>query len=131
MLSDFPVIASLKSKLKWHQQRQGVLAENVANADTPGFRAQELKAPDFGSNARVAALGVARTDAQHIVPANQSAEFGVDRKIDGWEVTPEGNGVVLEEQMMKVAQNQMDYQLATSLYSRAMSLLRIAATGQR
>lgn len=132
MLSDFTVLANLKTKLRWHQERQGVLAQNVANADTPDYQARELRRPNFGDAVRVASLNVVQTDRQHIGANRSSAtSFGIDRKADIWEVTPEGNGVVLEEQMMKVTENQMDYQVASSLYSRAMGLLRIAATGQR
>ena len=132
MLSDFPVIANLKTKLRWHQVRQGVLAENVANADTPDFQAREVKAPVFGDRFRVASIGMVQTEAAHLAAKPTSDRgFGLDRRVGAWEVTPEGNGVVLEEQMMKVAENQMDYQMATTLYSRAMSLMRIAATGQR
>jgi flagellar basal-body rod protein FlgB len=46
--------------------------------------------------------------------------------VDGYEVTPDGNGVVLEEQMMKLSQNQMDYQVATSLYQRSIAILKTA-----
>lgn len=132
MLSDIPVIANLKNKLQWHQVRQGVLAENVANADTPDFKARDVRAPAYGSRFKAAQLGVAQTEAAHLpAVASSGRGFAIERRVGAWEVTPEGNGVVLEEQMMKVAENQMDYQMATSIYSRAMSLMRIAATGQR
>ncbi|MCB1493334.1 MAG: flagellar basal body rod protein FlgB [Rhodobiaceae bacterium] len=130
VLSDFPILSNLKTKLMWHQQRQSVLAENVANADTPDYQARELKAPTFGDALDAAPVAVERTNAAHMAGTVPDSRFGVDRRTGSWEVTPEGNGVVLEEQMIKVADNQMDYQLATSLYSRAMSLLRIAATGK-
>jgi flagellar basal-body rod protein FlgB len=48
------------------------------------------------------------------------------RTINGFEVTPDGNGVTLEDEMMKVAGNQMDYQMVTSLYTRSVRLLRVA-----
>jgi flagellar basal-body rod protein FlgB len=43
-----------------------------------------------------------------------------------FEVTPEGNAVILEEEMMKVAQNQIDHQMAASIYGRGMSILKMA-----
>ena len=45
---------------------------------------------------------------------------------DGYEVTPDANSVVLEEQMMKVTENQMDYQTVASLYTKGLGLIRTA-----
>ncbi|HTM77292.1 MAG TPA: hypothetical protein VL133_06655 [Devosia sp.] len=41
-LLDMPVFTALTDKMKWHQARQGLLAENVANAVTPGYRGRDL-----------------------------------------------------------------------------------------
>jgi flagellar basal-body rod protein FlgB len=46
--------------------------------------------------------------------------------MNNFEITPEGNGVTLEDEMMKVASNQMDYQAATTLYTRSMRLIKTA-----
>lgn len=131
MLTDLPLFSVLKTRMSWHQARQTVLAENVANADTPGFGARDLRAPRFDVPPPSASRGLstALTNARHITgtgPAPDTAA-GVERA-KGWEVTPEGNGVVLEEQMMHIAQNQMDHQLATTLYSRSMGILRMAVS---
>ena len=44
-ISDIPILSMLRTRLEWGQARQRVLAENVANADTPNFRARDLKQP--------------------------------------------------------------------------------------
>ncbi|MTI19281.1 flagellar basal body rod protein FlgB [Rhodobacteraceae bacterium RKSG542] len=126
---DLPLFQALKQKMNWHQQRQGLLAQNIANADTPDYRGQDLK--DFKFEGMVAQhtgdAGPARTHAGHIggsaISGSGSAK-GISAK--SFERTPDGNSVVLEEQMMKVTENQMDYQMATSLYSRSLGLLRTA-----
>ena len=129
--TDLSLLDMLKTKMNWHQARQKVLAGNVANADTPGYRSNDLKAPDFSSMVsaqRIVPLAVRRTSAAHIqgaVLSDGSVRFGAVKGVD-WEVTPEGNAVVLEEQMMKVTQNQFDYQVATTLYSRSIGLLKMA-----
>ncbi len=130
-LADLNVLSALKIKMGWHQTRQNVLAENVANADTPGYLARELRPPDFtemlnsGPSDGPAML---RTNAMHIGgSASQLSSFRLDDSA-GYEVTPAGNSVSLEDQMMNVAENQMDYQLATTLYSRSLGLLRTAIT---
>jgi flagellar basal-body rod protein FlgB len=129
-LNDLPLIGFLKSKMAWHQSRQRVLAENVANADTPGYRARDLKPMQFRQHLEsraVSTISTARTHNAHLSGGQPSGGNGaVTEKSDGWEITPEGNAVVLEEQMIKVAGNQFDFQLASTLYSRSLGLLRTA-----
>ena len=129
-VTDLPVFDALRAKMKWHQARQRVLAENVANADTPGFQARELQPLKFQSivtEASASANDLRVTNVRHISETQSSAEGDFRRDDDSdFDTTPSGNSVVLEEQMMKVAQNQMDFQAATSLYSKSIGLLRMA-----
>jgi flagellar basal-body rod protein FlgB len=128
-LTDLNVLSALKIKMGWHQTRQNILAENVANADTPGYRARELRPPDFTEMLNGRPSGgpsMTRTNTMHIgVGASGLSSFRLDEAGD-YEVSPSGNAVSLEDQMMNVAENQMDYQLATTLYSRSLGLLRTA-----
>jgi flagellar basal-body rod protein FlgB len=129
-LTDYSVFAALRTKLKWHQSRQTMLAQNVANADTPKYRARDLAPVDFSKDlSRAGEEGVVTslTHRTHIegVAASTFGKFRAEYS-GGFEVTPEGNEVVLEEQMMKVTSNQMDYQLASTLYNRSLGLLKIA-----
>ena len=134
-MTDLPVWQALKGKLRFHETRQKVLAENVANAETPGYRARDIKAPDFF---RMAVEGEGNegvstvlTNPMHIAGPliDNSAPFRPE-KVGGYEVTPDGNAVSLEDQMMKVTGNQMDYQTVTSLYQRSIGLLK-TAVGKR
>ena len=124
-ISDVSVLSMLKEKLSWHQNRQRVLAENVANADMPGFVPQDLTPmqPDR-RRPMVAPVRLAITDASHIVGSAASKSAQPSEDFTDWETTPAGNSVVLEEQMMKVTQNQMDFQTATTLYARGIAMLR-------
>lgn len=134
-LTDLPVLNSLKTKMQWLQARQRVLAENIANADTPRYGAKDLRPVSFDKmvqSGNVNGVEMARTNKVHVAAAPLSdggSGFGTDRK-PGWEVTPSGNGVVLEEQMMKVTANQMEYQTAATLYSKSIALLKIAVGSQ-
>ena len=125
-LSMFGVLAD---KMRWHQARQGVLAENVANAETPGFQAHELKPFDMElekSQARLQPLTTAATQPGHFsVFSASSAAYGATTD-GGYEITPEGNGVTLEDQMTKVAENQMDFQTVTALYMRSVNIIKTA-----
>jgi flagellar basal-body rod protein FlgB len=131
-ISDIPIFSMLRTRMQWHQERQRVLAENVSNADTPKFRPRDLKPLDFGRELQSAGLQsagqvrLASTDPAHITGASGSGAFATERPMNKYDVRPAGNAVNLEDEMMKVASNQMDYQAAISLYSRSMGLFRTA-----
>ncbi len=124
---NLPIFSALKTRMSWLQRRQDVLAENVANADTPDFQARDLKPADMSAYVDSATrLKPVRTSAAHM-----TLGMAHDRKprivaSSSFETTPSGNSVALEEEMMKVAQTQMDYQLASGLYGRGVSLLKTA-----
>lgn len=120
---------ALKQKMHWHQARQSLLAENVANAETPGYRGQDLKPFEFEGHMRensTASVHIATTRPNHIGVSSRASGGYEPHEMNSFQITPEGNGVVLEDEMMKVSTNQMDYQAATTLYTRSMRLLRTA-----
>jgi flagellar basal-body rod protein FlgB len=78
---------------------------------------------------KVPGVMLARTDMSHIVGKELArSQFG--SAVGNYEVKPTGNAVNLEEEMMKIAGNQMDYQAATALYTRSLNLLK-TAVGKR
>jgi len=116
---------ALGDKMRWHQERQGVLAENIANADTPGYVQRDLKAFSFGEEmTSLATVSTSITSPSHISASSGGGVFG--KNSSPFEITPSGNGVTLEDEMMRVAGNDMDYQAVTTLYTRSMRLLKIA-----
>jgi flagellar basal-body rod protein FlgB len=136
MLGDLPFFSALRTQMKWHAARQSVLAENIANADTPGFQARDLVRVDHERRVDVPRSGgvaAVRTDSKHLssapVSLSQSSQFE-GRRQETFEVTPEGNSVVLEEEVMKMTANQLDYQTVSSLYQKSLSMLR-TAVGRR
>ncbi len=126
-ISQIPLFSMLRTRMQWHQERQRLLAENVANADTPRFKARDLAPPALDrTQPGAAALAMARTSDAHLAgPSGSAAQFQLDRR-GGFEVRPGGNAVNLEDEMLKVASNQMDYQAATALYTRGLGLLKTA-----
>jgi flagellar basal-body rod protein FlgB len=127
-VADLPLFSVLKSRMRWLEERQKVLAENVANADTPRYRARDLKQLDFNAelNATMPRVELAATAPGHIAaPAGGATSFQQTPR-GSFETKPSGNAVVLEEEMMKVAQTQMDHQTVTSLYARGLALLKTA-----
>jgi flagellar basal-body rod protein FlgB len=130
-ITDIPILSMLRTRLDWSQQRQRVLAENVANADTPNYRARDLDPLKFEAPAQVAGAGImpvalAQTESGHIAGLGQSGSQFRTARDAHYEVRPGGNAVSLEDEMMKVAANQMDYQAVTALYTRSLNLLKTA-----
>ncbi|NLH83603.1 MAG: flagellar basal body rod protein FlgB [Phyllobacteriaceae bacterium] len=131
-IGDLGLMDALKTRMQWHQARQRVIAENVANADTPHYRAKDLAEPTLppavaaatSGRMRAPAVSLAVTEPGHIGGAGKG-NFAGTRKGD-FEVTPSGNAVDLEEQMTKSAENQLDYQTAATLYQQSLGLLRTA-----
>ena len=127
-ISDIPIFSMLRTRMQWAQERQRVLAENVANADTPRFRPRDLAPLEIRSDksTRTGRCSSRRTESGHHRRFGRRADAVPHRAQGGYEVRPTGNAVNLEEEMMKVAANQMDYQAATSLYTRSLGLIKTA-----
>jgi len=128
-ITDIPIFSMLRTRLDWAQSRQRLLAENVANSDTPNYQARDLAPLNFPDPAKIATAGVphvqlAQTEAGHFSLAEGNSQFSESKA--GYDVRPTGNAVSLEEEMMKVAANQMDYQAASALYTRSLNLIKTA-----
>jgi flagellar basal-body rod protein FlgB len=127
-MNDIPGLAMLRTRMEWHQQRQRVLAENVANSDTPNFKPRDLVEPKFDSTGvagPTGSLAMMRTSVNDIAPSGGVDSFEQNGKV-GFETRPAGNAVNLEDEMLKVSANQMDYAAVTSLYTRSLHLLKTA-----
>ena len=123
-ISDIPILSMLRTRMQWHQERQRVLAENVANAETPGYHARDLAPPNFEHALQTASLTMTRTDPGHIDIVD-SSPFADEKNLH-YEVRPRGNAVSHEDEMLKLAGNQMDYDAVSSLYTHSLSLIKTA-----
>jgi flagellar basal-body rod protein FlgB len=130
-INDLPTLAALRTRMQWHQERQRVLADNIANSDTPAFKPRDLIEPKFGPNGQPAAgspmgsLPMIRTSTQHLTAPGGTESFAPDRK-GGFQTRPTGNAVNLEDEMLKVSSNQGSYAAATALYTRSLGVLKTA-----
>jgi flagellar basal-body rod protein FlgB len=124
-IPDLPILSMLRTRMQWHQQRQRVLAENIAHADTPRYHARDLAPPNFASALQRASVSMARTDPGHIEAAGGSVQFDDDRNVR-YETRPRGTAVSHEEEMLKLAGNQADYDAVTSIYAHSLSLIKTA-----
>ncbi len=131
-LSNIPLFQVLSKHMSWLNQRQGVLAQNVANADLPGYRAQDIEKPDFkkilaagGSDVGTGGkLTLATTAAGHMGGVASSGTF--KQYTVGGDSNITGNNVSLEEQVLKVSQNASDYSLTETFYRSQLGLIKMA-----
>ena len=123
-----PMFGAMKRRLSWLTQRQEVLAKNVANSDTPNYQPRDLKPLSFKDMVVREPGGVSMTvtSASHMTGNRKSAgSFGEGKTHKPYETAPDGNAVVLEEQMAKVGENLIDYKLTNELYRKHLDLFKM------
>lgn len=129
-LDKISVLKAITRRMDWLGERQRVLAENVANADTPNYKPKDLKQVSFGELVRNSQLsgGAAATQPGHFrgLGGRSSDQWKTARPSGNYETAPNGNAVNLEQQMMNVAETQAEHNLMTSLYRKQVGLLKKA-----
>jgi len=123
-LTQIPIFAEMAKRLQWLTARQNVIAQNVANANTPGYTTSDLKPLDFAKllNGQQTTLQLATADPAHLgaPPDAASAATG------GFERADTGSPVALEEQMMLLSQTATDFNFTTALYQKQIALIKDA-----
>jgi len=131
-LNEMPLLAMLKQRMSWLSARQNVLAQNVANVDTPGYTARDLKPVNFEDVLKGATTssqfsgGMTVTDPRHISLSSSSASDFGDFNAPDVEANPSGNSVSLEQEMLRVSDTQAQYQAASNLYAKAIGMMKTA-----
>jgi flagellar basal-body rod protein FlgB len=139
MLEGIGLMRGIMAKMNWLDQNQQVIAQNVANSDTPGYRPKTLKDADFESflgsaiSKGTAPVKLIATDGAHFGALNGGAYTnpGVAKQKTIYEASPDDNGVVLEEQLFKANKNSTEYQIASDLYRRSAGMIRMVLQGSR
>lgn len=127
MLNRLPVFALTSARQAYATARNAVLTGNIANADTPGFKARDLDRFDPGR-----ALEPRGKDAPTATrPGHSRATPPVEEGFAGRimatsEEAPDGNTVSIEEQLVVAAENRGSFDLASGLYAKNLAMLRIA-----
>ncbi len=127
-LFNIPLFHRITERMNWLGAREKVIAQNVANADTPDFQPKDVVPLDFGDHLKkLAAVEPERTNPKHIVGTIPPAD-PVDSKKQKktYETAPAGNSVVLEEQMQKLSIAQADYNQMVNLYRKHVDMLKTA-----
>jgi len=128
-LDEMPLFTLLKGRLGHLTQRQRLISQNVANADTPGYVGRDLGRFTFAEavKAQRGTGGMARTDAAHLAGPKRTQTVWSSRAAPDSSTTLDGNAVVLEEQMIKMAESRADYDAAVGFYQKSLNLVRLAS----
>lgn len=140
---DLTLMSAMLKKMDWLEERQKIIAQNISNADTPGYKPLELKPLGFkellGSSSSRLSLslglgptapetgGAASTAPPHIgAEASATKDHDSTRQKHPYETAPAGNSVVLEEQLLKMSENYTDHAFVSNLYQRNINLIKSA-----
>lgn len=135
-IKNIALFQAMGAKMNYLSTRQGVLAQNIANADTPDYRARDLTDVDFGAVLKditgAQKMRMERTKAGHMTPGGNVGAPDNRKSRVTYEVAPSDNSVIIEEQMIKASQTTMDYNLMTNLIRKNVGMIQTAlGNGQR
>ncbi|MEN2786160.1 flagellar biosynthesis protein FlgB [Sphingomonas qilianensis] len=123
--------------MKHLSERQRVIAENIANGETPRYKARDVEKPDFaalldsqaskGGVPHIARPRIALTPGMTAMGARPpQGASGIILDADTSETKPDGNNVTLEDQLLKMGAVQADFAAMTNLYRKQMGLIKTA-----
>lgn len=126
--SNIRILGLMKQKMAWDSENHDVISANIANADTPGFKAKELKKLDFERMAMNEShrLKMAATSGTSLAGSNPTQDYRVEKSRKTYETSPVKNNVAIEEQMAQLAYNNNDYQMVTNLYKKTTGMFKTA-----
>lgn len=127
-ISSIPLFERISQRMAWLGERTRVLSQNIANADTPGYRPKDVVPLDFDAEMRrLSPVAPRRTSPQHLsgtVPPSGDFDSKNQKKI--YEQSSQENGVVIEEQMMKLSESQVTYNMMVNLYRKHVDMFKTA-----
>ena len=128
---DVALFALADRRLAWLDQRQGLISQNIANADTPGWQERDLQ--PFAATLAAAGglggggeLGTTRTNPLHLAAAGDPP--APSKRVKPTERAPDGNSVPLEDEMVKLADTGSDHEFVTNIYKTYLLMFKTAAS---
>jgi flagellar basal-body rod protein FlgB len=133
--ANIPLLRAIQQRMGYLNAQQRTISENLANSDTPGYKAREVAEPDFSNilaQTGARASGRVAVSRPGISAPDAFGQFGSrvasreERQKKVFETKPTGNTVIVEEQLIKMADVQIEYATLTNLYRKQMNLVRTA-----
>lgn len=128
-LRKIPLFEMMTRHLQWLGARQQLIAENIANADTPGYKPRDLKPQNFRAmvGGAIAPLAPVETSPLHLAGfAPGASGMPSEHEKHPIETTLSGNAVTMEQELMKANQTATYYELTTNLYRKHIALIKDA-----
>ena len=126
---DVALFSLADRRLAWLDQRQGLISQNIANADTPGWQERDLQ-PFAATLAAAGGLGgelaATRTNPLHLAATGDPP--AASKRVKPTERAPDGNSVPLEDEMVKLADTGSDHEFVTNIYKTYLLMFKTAAT---
>ncbi|MTJ82628.1 MAG: flagellar basal body rod protein FlgB [Telmatospirillum sp.] len=127
MFEDLTLFAMARKSMNWLAKRQEVLSENVANANTGNYQAKDLAPLSFKNLVdKDTAVRAVTTNPMHVSPMVEPVRFETLTERRPEESKPNGNSVLIEEQMQKIGEVKSNYELAANLLQKNMAMLKTA-----
>ncbi len=131
MTQIFEHIDPLARSLDYHVERHNLIASNIANVDTPGYRPRELAFEDELAMQTTPAVRMVTTRSGHLNAAGEAQDEGIEAYEETWAAPgADGNYVRLEHEMSRLQANSLRYQASTQMINRHLGLLRYSITGR-
>ncbi len=140
MLEGIDLLQLAGERMRYLTDRQSVISRNVANADTPGYKARDLTPFSFhstllrtgsGMTSAQPPLALVRTSAAHLGQTAEGSTPRIDSSAKAYGEKPDGNTVSIEEQMVKSADVANAFDLATTAYTKSIGLMKIGIDSGR
>ena len=124
MFNDLKILNVASALARHSVQRHAQVAENIANSDTPGYKAKDLEpfSQAYAKSERAAMDARASGSVNHAYRAETIKIAGV--------ASPDGNTVALEDQMTRSTASVRDHDTALTVYSKTLSMLRTTLGGR-
>ncbi len=131
-MKSLSIVDIANRKLSYLNERQKVIAANIANANTPNYLAQDVEEPDFASQVNAVAnrrLEMATTNEKHIASVRRdNNRFKIYTPEPDTALTIDGNGVVLEDQLNEASKVRSEYDRVLTIYNKYKTMLQTANT---
>lgn len=130
MFSKLPIFQTASALAGYATTRQSAISQNMANADTPGYRAQDL--PEFSETFKDygPSLEMRTTREKHFSAIENRFSTNLREVVRPGNAAPNGNSVSMETEMMTAAENKISHDMALTVYRSSLTLLRTALGGK-
>lgn len=131
--SSLNLFSGLAARMRFLSARSNIIAQNIANADTPGYHAKKISEPDFGrliEGTYTEKNNQMRTSSERHQSPSASSSFGPVRE-NRAEVSLDDNSVSIETETMRLSQTRMEYGLASTVYRKGLDIVRLAVRSDR